>query len=602
MTSDSPLLPVRPKQECSFLTRDGIRLDSDIYYPDALGPWPVLLMRQPYGRAIASTVVYAHPTWYAAHGYIVVIQDIRGRGTSEGTFDLFANEVDDGYDSVQWAAQLPGSNGRVGMYGFSYQGMTQLYAAQAQPPALRAIAPAMVGYDLYHDWAYENGALKLQAGLGWAIQLAAETARLRGDATAFNSLRTASQNLPLNGPVMAYPEVIQQYAPDSFWHDWIAHPQDDDYWQTLKPDLTDVDLPMLHVGGWFDPYLTGDIRLFTEIVVRSHHPQHFWIGPWSHIPWSRKVGEMDFGPEAMNPIDQLQIQWFDYFLKSEGQSSLNEAPIHLFEIGSNQWRSFQAWPWGREDKNFRLRQEPSLVALNDPGCWTQIYYLDSTGLAAMRQDDGLLLSSDRRGIDTPLPSRYEAKFAYMEDDEFSASILAATSGSDNAFDVLVHDPWRPVPSLGGHASFPSGSFERSTLDSRSDVLTYTTELLSHELAVAGQVLVSLHVESSAPTYDLCAVLSVVYPDHRVFNLTQGYKRIFENAGHRLIRIPLQPTCFRLVAGQALRLSLSAACFPAYTVNPGIVADCLGTVPTIEHQIITLTVHHDGATLLTLPIA
>ena len=598
----SAFLPVKPKQVCSLQTRDGKRLDADVYYPDAEGPWPVLLMRQPYGRAIASTVVYAHPTWYAAHGYIVVIQDVRGRGTSEGDFHLFAHEVEDGYDTIQWAAQLPGSNGRVGMYGFSYQGMTQLYAAQARPSALKALAPAMVGYDLYQDWAYENGALRLQAGLGWAIQLAAETARLKRDTTAFNALRADSRSLPLNDPISAYPDVIKQYTPDSFWHDWLAHPQSDDYWQSLKPDLMNVDLPMLHVGGWFDPYLTGDIRLFKEMASKSRYPQHFWVGPWSHIPWSRKVGEVDFGPEAMNPVDQLQIQWFDYFLKSKEHNSLNEAPIHLFEMGSNQWRKFQTSPWGTEDKNFRLKRNPRLGLLNDPGCWTQLYQLKSNGLATIRQDDGVLISPSWEEISKSAPSRYESKFAFLEDEELRASILADTSGSENAFDILVHDPWRPVPSLGGHAGSPSGSFERSALDSRNDVLTYTTELLSQELAVTGQALVSLHIESEAPTYDLCAVLSVLHPDHQVFNLTQGYKRIFENAGHKLVRIPLQPTCFRLVEGQALRLSLSAACFPAYTVNPGIAVDCLDTVPTIEHQIITLTVHQDDNTLMTLPIA
>lgn len=542
------MLPVKPKQVKSLRTRDGVRLDADVYYPNGSGPWPVLLMRQPYGRAIASTVVYAHPTWYAAHGYIVVIQDVRGRGTSEGKFDLFAYEVEDGYDSVQWAAQLPNSSGLVGMYGFSYQGMTQLYAAQSRPPALKALAPAMVGYDLYHDWAYENGALRLQAGLGWAIQLAAETARLKGDQTAFNALRAASRNLPLNGPITAYPELLKQYVPDSFWHDWIAHPEDDNYWQTLKPDLTDVDLPMLHIGGWFDPYLTGDLRLFKEMAAKSQYPQPLRVGPWSHIPWSRQVGAVDFGPEAMNPIDQLQLQWFDYWLKGRDTELLEQPPVHLFEMGSNQWQRLEQWP------------DSSQV---------QTYHLKSSGLAGMREDDGALVSQP---------------------------VAIAAS------DVLVHDPWRPVPSSGGHTSFPSGSFERSAIDGRSDVLTYTTGLLETELTVAGDAIVTLKVDADAASYDLCAVLSVVYPDHRIFNLTQGYKRIFDNAGCKLVQIPLQPTCFRLIAGQALRLSISAACFPAYTVNPGTDAKSLDTVPTVDHRVITLTVHHDGDTLLTLPMA
>ncbi|MEL6937066.1 MAG: CocE/NonD family hydrolase, partial [Cyanobacteria bacterium J06607_17] len=451
--------------------------------------------------------------------------------------------------SLHDALKISHSNGQVGMYGFSYQGMTQLYAAQTKPAALKALAPAMVGYDLYHDWAYENGALRLQAGLGWAIQLAAETARLNGNETAFNALRTA-RNLPLNGPVTACPDVLKHHASDSFWHDWLAHPTDDDYWQSLKPDLTGVDLPMLHVGGWFDPYLTGDIRLFKQMAA-SQYPQHVWIGPWSHIPWSRTVGDVDFGPGAMNPIDQLQIRWFNHWLKGQDTQLANQPPIHLFEMGSNQWRTFETWP---EDLKPR------------------IYRLESSGLAAMRQDNGALVR--------PGPK------------ESAASSVVT--------DVLVHDPWRPVPSLGGHTSFPSGSFERSALDGRSDVLTYTTDLLETELAIAGEATVTLHMQSDASSYDICAVLSVVHPDHRVFNLTQGYKRFY--GGHaQTISVPLQPTCFRLTAGQALRLSLSGACFPAYTVNPGTQTVSLEQVSTMDQRIITLTLHQGADTVLTLPL-
>ncbi|MGB3694331.1 MAG: CocE/NonD family hydrolase, partial [Spirulinaceae cyanobacterium] len=181
-------------------TRDGVRLDADVYYPQEKGDYPVLLMRQPYGRAIASTVVYNHPSWYAAQGYLVVIQDVRGRGTSQGKFDLFAKEIEDGYDSVVWASQLPGSTRDVGMYGFSYQGMTQLYAAIAEPSPLKTICPAMVAGDLYADWAYEGRAFCLHTNLAWAIQLAAETTRLQGDEEAFNRLHSASRHLPFYDP------------------------------------------------------------------------------------------------------------------------------------------------------------------------------------------------------------------------------------------------------------------------------------------------------------------------------------------------------------------------------------------------------------------
>ncbi|MFM7717082.1 MAG: CocE/NonD family hydrolase, partial [Microcystis sp.] len=238
----------------SLETRDGIRLDMEVYRPEDGEKYPILLMRQPYGRQIASTIVYAHPLWYAAQGYIVVIQDVRGRGSSAGEFRLFAHEREDGEDTISWLSQLEGSTGEVGMYGFSYQGMTQLYTAANGHGALKTICPAMIAHDLYRDWAYENEAFNLQYNLAWAIQLAAETARLKGDETAYQKLWVASRNLPLFDPIAAYPQILQDLAADSFYHEWITRYLPDDYWQNLSPQhlLKNIDLPMLHIGGWFD--------------------------------------------------------------------------------------------------------------------------------------------------------------------------------------------------------------------------------------------------------------------------------------------------------------------------------------------------------------
>lgn len=534
------LFPVKPKQTHSMQTRDGMRLDADVYVPDATGEFPVLLMRQPYGRAIASTVVYAHPTWYAAHGYIVVIQDVRGRGTSEGEFRLFAHEVDDGEDTVNWAAALPGSNGMVGMYGFSYQGMTQLYAAMRRPAALKALAPGMVGYDLYYDWAYEGGAFCLQASLGWAIQLAAETARLKGDSVAYEQLFKASRNLPLTDPVIARPQVLKDYAPDSFYHDWLNHSDpNDDYWRKLTPDLTGVDLPMLHIGGWFDAYLRGTIHLYKEMAATCQSRQQLWVGPWSHIPWGRKVGAVDFGADANNTVDTLQIRWFNHFLKGIDTGLLNEPPVSLFEMGTNQWCSFETWPNGT----------------------AQTWYLVSDGLASM---------CDRSGKLQPNPS------------------------DTSQPDVFVHDPWRPVPAVGGHSSFPAGMFDRSSVDCRSDVLTYTTDWLEEPVAIAGDITIELHCSADADSFDLCAVLSEVYPDGRVYNLSQGYLHIpvaQSQLESELRRIQLQSICAQVPAGHALRLSISASCFPTHPVNPGT-----GKNPTqaqqMDAQIITVLINKD----------
>ncbi|MGB6015345.1 MAG: CocE/NonD family hydrolase, partial [Nodosilinea sp.] len=505
---------------------DSVHLDADVYYPVGDGPFPVLLMRQPYGRAIASTVVYAHPTWYASHGYIVVIQDVRGRGTSSGEFDLFRHEASDGYATVQWAAALPQSSGAVGMYGFSYQGMTQLYAAERKPPALRAIAPAMVGYDLYADWAYENGALPLQVGLGWAIQLAAETARLKRDEAAYQALRHAASAIPLGDANPTRPQVLETYAPDSFFHQWLDHPQPDDYWQELQPDLAGVDLPMLHIGGWYDPYLRGDLRLYQQMVTQNNAPQALWIGPWGHLPWGRRVGAVDFGPEADSPIDRLQIRWFDRFLKDQPESTAPEPPIQLFVMGANQWQGRDRWP-------------------TNPG---QPFYLTSTGLAGLRWDNGIL---------TP---------------DFAQVDRLSQSHNGPHQDVIVHDPWRPVPSLGGHCGLPPGPFDRAAIDSRTDVLTYTTDVLPDGLALVGVPSITLYCQADAPSFDLSVVLSELHSDGRVVNLTQGHCRVDRPDPSQLnpqaVTLSLHPTVCTLHPGHRLRLSVAAACFPAYAVNSG----------------------------------
>lgn len=546
---------VRPKQTFSMQTRDGIRLDADVYYPDSDQQFPVLLMRQPYGRSIASTVVYAHPSWYAAHGYIVVIQDVRGRGSSAGEFELFAHEIQDGEDSVNWAATLPQSSGQVGMYGFSYQGMTQLYAAMNRPSALKTLCPAMVGYDLYHDWAYAGGGFCYQLNLGWAIQLASETARRRGEKEAYRTLYGASRQLPIVDPIAPQSGILDQLAPDSHYHDWLNHSEPDDYWQMLSPytDRQQLDLPMLHIGGWFDTHLSGTLRLYQDLVSRSLFPQYLVIGPWAHLPWGRKVGAIDYGPEANSPIDRLQIRWFDHFLKGISNELLDEPSVRLFEMGSNCWRQFDRFP----------------------SASSQSYQLVTTGLAAMDEREGRLIAPSDIAQAETLP------------------------------DTFVHDPWRPVPSLGGYAAFPAGSFERSHLDSRSDVVTYTTETLATDLHWVGEAAIELYCTADAPSFDLCAVVSEVKPNGTVYNVTQGYLRVSLRSDTNVplpYRLTLQPTCICIPQGSSIRLSISGSCFPAYAVNSGM-GTTVADSQLIDAKVITLSIYSnlDQPSVLQVPI-
>jgi uncharacterized protein len=501
------------KETVSFITKDGICLTADIYRPDSCESFPILLLRQPYGKSIASTVVYAHPSWYASQGYIVVIQDVRGRGTSTGNFNLFTHEISDGLETIEWVLTIPNNTNVVGMYGFSYQGMTQLYAACHGHPALKTICPAMIANDLYRDWGYENEAFNLQYNLAWAIQLAAETARLKGDESTYQKLFLASRNLPLFDPIVAYPQILQDLAPDSFYHDWITHYLPDDYWQKLSPQnlLKNIDLPMLHIGGWFDPHLRGTLSLYQEMQARSIYPQYLIIGAWTHLPWGRKVGEIDYGQEAISPVDKIQLQWFDYFLKGQEVELLKNPPVYLFQMGSDQWRYL--------DKFSTENQ--------------QIYYLASQGLANLREDEGKL-----------------------------SEILLEPAIED----TIVHDPWRPVPALGGHSALPGGIFDRTILDCRSDVITYTSPPLEKDLTILGSPHLECYCQADAVSFDICVILSQLTPDGRVYNITQGYKRV--NNLELPLNIPLQTTFITITQGYSLRLSLSASCFPAHPVNAG----------------------------------
>jgi predicted acyl esterase len=435
----------------------------------------------------------------------------------------------------------------------------------------------MIGYDLYHDWAYEGGAFCLQANLGWAIQLATETARLKNDEQAFQALYSASRNLPLFDTIPACPEVIKKYAPDSFYHEWLDHDQPDEYWEKLSPKtyLKNIDLPMLHVGGWFDTFLRGTVNLYKEMASRSNFLQYLLIGPWAHLPWGRKVGSIDYGLAASNPIDELQIRWFNQFLKGIDTGITNEPSVSLFEMGSNQWKSFERWPNNNKTS----------------------YFLQSNGLASTREDAGKLTPP-------PTPPRNGEGGMIEENSSFpnlvgqasclSSPVTSCLSSSipsclsSPVTDTFIHDPWRPVPAVGGHAVFPAGAFERSQIDSRTDVLTYTTAPLTQDLLIVGDVFVELYCSADKPTFDLCAILSEVQNNGNVYNFTQGYLRVKPNQSTQPLTIQLQPTCIKIAPGNGLRLSLSAACFPAYPVNPGT-----GSLPKetqlIEAEIITISV-------------
>jgi len=320
--------------------RDGTTLMADVYRPEGEGPFPVILIRLPYDKTQSENVAYSHPSWYARHGYIVVCQDTRGRYASEGEWYPFLHEAEDGYDTIEWAARLPGANGRVGMYGFSYAGATQLLPATLRPPSLVTICPVMTGSQYYEGWTYNQGALALAFAASWALSLGVQCAKRRGDDAAVREYATAFANA-LNWdwylPLDEYPPLR---LPDTaYFFDWLAHPTYDDYWRrwSIDEDYSRITVPALHIAGWYDVFLSGTVKNFLGLREQAgseeaRQGQKLIIGPWYHIPWRSLAASTTGDNASPSLIDDWQLRWFDQFLKGSWTGVL-ESPVTVFVMG-----------------------------------------------------------------------------------------------------------------------------------------------------------------------------------------------------------------------------------------------------------------------------
>jgi uncharacterized protein len=508
---------------------DGVELASDHYYPLQLGPHPTLLMRQPYGRDIASTVTYAHPAWFALQGYNVVIQDVRGRGDSGGDFYPFRNEGRDGAETIAWLRTRPECSGRIGMYGFSYQGMTQFLAAADAPEGLVCIAPAMAAHDLYHGWFYHHGALRLASSLGWGLQMLKEDARRRKLRDASERLESAwaalaSQYFPLpfRDQAALHGEGLPRYVLD-----WFDHAEAGEYWSSLDVStrVNRIRVPALHIAGWYDTYLRGTIDGFLAFSkcagsALARENQYLVAGPWVHIPWGDRAGAADFGSEALLDTDALLLRWFNHWLKDSGEFA-NEPRVRHFVMGENRWREASAFPAG------------SQVTL----------YLHSHGRANSRKGDGALT-------------------------------MTKPTGHEDA-DIFVYEPEVPVMAPGGPTA-PSGRFDQSALEMGNNVLVYTSEPLAKPLRVLGSPRVTLHCTSSAAYTDFVAKLICVRPNGASEFVCIGIARsswLFAKSGYMADRthaweFDLEPTSILFAADDRIRLEVASSAFPLYDRNPG----------------------------------
>ena len=313
-------------------------------------------MRQPYGRAIASTPTYAHPRWYASHGFLVVVQDVRGTGASGGRFGGFAQEARDSAETVLWARRLPGSSGRLGTYGFSYQGLTQLlnHDPAQRPDALPdALAPAMCGLDERAHWCASGGAHWWVLSLAWGLQLAALHCKRRGDRDGWHQIRhsLASQRFVDEGLAL-----LQRLDPGNMVLAWLLRdPATPEHWSVHSVEPALWSRPMLLIGGWHDPHLAGVLDLYQRASACGARP---WlrIGAWTHLNWQ-------------GGLDRLQLDFFSHHLKDQDPAGLPwQAPRHqLQDLGKRQW----------------LPRDPAQGS-------GQRWHLQSCGLAAIDADEGRL--------------------------------------------------------------------------------------------------------------------------------------------------------------------------------------------------------------------
>jgi putative CocE/NonD family hydrolase len=300
---------------------DGLSLRCRLWKPAGPGPWPVLLMRQPYGRAIASTITYAHPQWYASQGYAVVVQDVRGRGDSQGHFLGFRQEPADGSSTLAWLRSQPWCNGRIGSYGFSYQGLSQLLLSDAsQLPD--ALVPAMAGLDERLHWASEGGCHWWALGLGWGLQLAAQAAQRRGDAQTWAAIRASLESNRFLTDGLA---LLERHDPNGMAAEWFRlDPATAQGWRVHQPSADLWQRPMLLIGGWHDPHLKGVLDLWQRSHAAGANPL-LRVGAWTHLHWR-------------GGIDRLQLAFFDRHLRNrDGAAPLPAEPCWLEDLRSNNW-------------------------------------------------------------------------------------------------------------------------------------------------------------------------------------------------------------------------------------------------------------------------
>lgn len=551
--------------------RDGTVLRADVYRP-SVGVWPALLKRTPYDKNMPfGTLVDLDQMSAVQRGFAVVIQDVRGRASSDGRHRPF-EERDDGYDTVEWVAAQPWCDGNVGMYGSSYHGATQMSAASLRPPHLRALSPIQASSDYHEGRSYFGGALELGALLTISLGTTAygsfrfadlepaELRRLRAEIDdVLASLPEVVLDLPLRDRLSRPDGALATLTP--WFTDWVETTSaDDPYWQSisLEPRWSEVDVPALHVTSWYDQFHVGTLRNYEGLRAGAASPeardgQYLVVGPWNHYPprtggqGSVRIGDVDFGRAAKLNMDGVQLGWFSEHLKGEAGAFRQRSRVKLFVMGRNVWRDEDEWPLAR--------------AVDTP------LFLGVDGS-----------SNQLRWEPAPVPG--------------SAS--------------WVHDPADPVPTVGGahlvlDSAVVQGPVVQTAVEARDDVVVFTSDPVEDDLEVTGWVAAALRVTSTAVSTDVVVRLCDLHPDGTSVSVCDGIRRVDCVPGGPVdVDVSLGATSHVFLAGHRLRVQVASSSSPRFDVNPGTGGrawDSAETVVARQHVL----VGGSGASRIVLPV-
>jgi putative CocE/NonD family hydrolase len=537
-----PVYQVRVEENVQVPMRDGVNLSTDLYFPvDAGARLPVILIRTPYDKA-----PYAKPKsvsrQFAAQGYVVAVQDTRGRHASEGNYTAFEGDVTDGYDTTDWLAKQTWSSGNIGTYGCSYVGDVQILQSQLRHPNLKAMIPQAAGSSIgaagdryYYFGARKAGNMDFASGLGWFSNEGNKVRAQPAPHIPDSKLREVWGTLPLVGM------VERAGGAPSDWDNMVSRELTDPWWDQFGylKGKERFNVPALHIGSWYDFGVAEVLLEFNLLRTNAETSlardnQFAVISPTNHCQSETGtsehtvVGGRDVG-DARLAFYSLYLQWFDHWLKGIDNAVTKRPKLMLFVMGRNTWRGEQEWPLARTK-------------------YTR-YYLHSDGHANGSSGTGT---------------------------------LSVAAPKQETADKYTFDPGNPVPSRGGPICCTGdpkadGSYDQSEIEKRPDVLVYTTPALQGGVEVTGPLKVVLYASSSAKDTDYTAKLVDVYPDGKAYNVQEGIlrarfregftKKVWMKAGEVYeIPIDLEATSNYFGPGHRIRLEISSSNFPRFDRN------------------------------------